>query len=117
MKLWRWNVVKLVKYLCDDQCGDHYSTSGSYIIIIDGNKPKDDTIIISSPPRGWTRLPRDGEVVSHRDGEVGALTPLARLSPGSGGSTHWARSHWQSDPFPGSTQRLGCGARHSTVRG
>ena len=75
------------------------------------------TFMICSPPRGWTRLARDGEVVSHRDGEVGALTPLAGLSLGPGGAAHWARAHWQSDPFPGATKRVGCGAWHPAVRG
>ena len=81
------------------------------------NKPKADTFTISSPPRGWARLTRDGEIVPHRDGEVGALTPLAGLPLWSGRPADWARAHWQPDPLPGPAQRASGGARHPALRG
>ena len=88
-----------------------------YMIIIVSNKPKDVTFMICSPPRGWPGLTGHGEVVSHRDGEVGALAPLTGLSPGPGRAAHRAGAHGQTDPLPGPAQRVRCGARHPALRG
>ena len=87
------------------------------MIIIVSNKPKDVTFMICSPPRGWPGLAGHGEVVSHRDGEVGALAPLTGLSPGPGRAAHRAGAHGQTDPLPGPAQRVRCGARHPALRG
>ena len=97
--------------------GEEEEDNDCYMIITVSNKPKDVTFMISSPPSGWTRLAGDSEGVSHRDGEVGALAPLARLSLWSGGAADGAGAHWQSDPFSGPSERVCCGARHPTVRG
>ena len=115
------------KCLCDHQCvvtngrrGSEEEEHDCYMIIMVSNKPKDDTVIfissLCSPPRGWSGLARDGEVVPHRDGEVGALAPLAGLSLGPGWPATWAGAHWQPDPLPGPAQGVGGGARHPTVR-
>ena len=133
MKLCSWNVVNSRP---DPVCvitrewsavGGGSPCSDCYMMIIVSNKagdqgPRTSHLLsplspLTSPPRSWARLARDGEVVSHRDGEVGALAPLARLSLWSGGPADGAGAHWQSDPFSGPSERVCCGARHPTVRG